>query len=205
MNLKQLVEAMDTQVLTGDIIGAFDQFAADNCVTLSGPNDMTNDKSQKLEVLGWFVQSMARTNRIERLATEIKEKDGLTLSEYIFEFTDHNGRNFNWHEVISRKWEDGKVVEEKYYTNLPVENPLTAKKAVAAKAPAATKAAPAKSTPAPKVAEKVAVKAAPKAAEKVAKTAVKVEKAAPAPVAKKATPAADKKSAVKTTKTVKAK
>ena len=147
MNVRQLLDALDAQILRGDILGAFDQFFADDCVTFASDNDMTRGKAEKMQSLRWFFDGMARTNRIERLGTQI---DGdISLSEFIFDFTDRNGQNHTWHEVIRRRWQDGRVVEERYFTDLANDNPLqpgaqpgaepaakpaTRKKAAAAKA-----------------------------------------------------------------------
>ena len=113
MNLNQLVEAVDAQVLTGDIINAFDQFAAENCTTLSTPQDKTHTKAQKLEVLRWFFDNVASINRIERPAFVVKG-DNQTESQFVFDFTNRQGNPMVFSEVIRRTWAKGKIVEELY-------------------------------------------------------------------------------------------
>ncbi|MDX2278794.1 MAG: DUF4332 domain-containing protein [Saprospiraceae bacterium] len=112
MELKQLLEAVDTQVLTGDIIGAFDQFAADHCVTLSNAQDKTHSKAQKIEALRWFFDNVASINRIERPASLIHQNT--TESEFLFDFTSRSGNPMVYTEVIRRTWENGQIVEEQY-------------------------------------------------------------------------------------------
>lgn len=119
MTLQQLVEALDGQILEGDIMGAFSVYAADNCVTLSGPDDITRSKEQKMEALRWFFDNVARVNRIDRLS--YGAGDGVTFSEFTFDFTNRHGRQVVFHEVIRRRWQDGKVVEEKYFTAVPTD------------------------------------------------------------------------------------
>jgi hypothetical protein len=136
---------------------------------------------------------MVRTNRIERLKARV---DGdVSLSEFVFDFTDRAGKNHLWHEVIRRVWRDGKVVEEKYYLDLHHDNPLSE----TPKSEAPAKAAPAK-TEAPAKAPRSAAKAKPAKTEAPAKaprSAVKAEAAkteAPAKAtrsAAKAKPAAE--------------
>ena len=53
---------------------ALDAFAADNCVTLSNPQDKTQTKAQKLEILRWFFQNIASVNRIERLLETVRSR-----------------------------------------------------------------------------------------------------------------------------------
>lgn len=159
MTLQQLVDALDAQVVKGDIIAAFDKFAADNCATLSTTADKTHSKAQKLDALQWFFNNVATANRIERLAAKVG-KD-VTDSQFVFDFTDKLGNRLVFNEVIRRTWKGDKVVEEQYLMNQTIENEQPAAAAAPAKKPAAKKAA----APA---AEK-------KAAPKAAKTTVKAD------------------------------
>lgn len=174
MELKKLVEAIDAQVLAGDIIGAFDQFAADNCVTLSNPSDKTINKAQKLEALRWFFNNVATINRIERPAVKIG--DAITESQFVFDFSNRQGEPLQYSEVIRRTWKNGKLIEEQYLLGETIDF----------SEPAAA------ATPAAKAAK------APKA------TAKKAEVKADIPVAEKKTaakPVTEKKPAVKSAKT----
>ncbi len=129
MTVKQLVEALDAEVLKGNIAQAFERFAAEDCVTWSNPTQKTTSKAQKLEILGWFFQNIASINRIERPAVQV---DGdVTLSQFVFDFTNRQGENLVYEEVIRRVWKDGQVVEEQYLLNQTLE---TEKKPAAKKA-----------------------------------------------------------------------
>lgn len=213
MKLQQLAEALDAQILKGDIVGAFETFAAENCVTKSNPQDITNTKSQKLEILGWFFSNIAATNRIERLAFQVG--DNTSESQFVFEFVTKQGQPLVYNEVIRRTWADGKVVEEQYLLNQTITAPKKAaaikpsKKAAAPEVqPAAAKpavaAAPKAAKPVAKAAAKPAVKAEPKAAKPVAKAAakpaVKAEPKAAKTVKAAAAPKADKAATAKSDK-----
>lgn len=183
MELKKLVEALDAQIVKGDIVGAFEKFAADNCVTYSNTADKTHTKAQKLEVLGWFVQNIATANRIELIASKIGKNT--TDSQFVFDFSDRQGNKLVYNEIIRRTWNAGKVVEELYLLDqtldnndvAPTEAKVPAAKPVAAKTQAAKPAKTAKTTEAPAATKVPAEK--PLAAKKpAAKTAPKV---APAP------------------------
>ena len=156
MTLKQLVDALDAQVVKGDIIAAFDKFAADSCVTFSSPTDKTQSKAQKMEALQWFFNNIATTNRIERLASKVGKTT--TDSQFVFDFTDKSGNRLVFNEVIRRNWKGDLIVEEQYLMGQTIESETPA--------PAAA-AAPAKKTTAKKPAEPAADK---KPAAKSAKT-----------------------------------
>lgn len=160
MKLQQLVDALDAQILKGDIVGAFETFAADNCVTSSNEADKTTSKAQKAEALRWFMNQIAQTNRIERFAVQLVS-DNTTDSQFVFDFTNNHGESMVYNEVIRRTWNNGKLVEELYLMGQTLEAAKPAKKATAKKSaePAADK----------------------KPATKSAKT--QAEKSAPAPVA----------------------
>lgn len=154
MTLKQLVEAIDAQILTGDILGAFDTFAADNCVTLSAPDDITTSKAQKMEALNWFFSNVASVNRIERLGYTVGKDT--TDSRFVFEFINRQGSPMVYDEVIRRTWKNGKLVEEQYLLGQTlVENAPSA-----AAAPKATKTNAASKAAEPKADAKPAAKSA---------------------------------------------
>ncbi|MBU6340485.1 MAG: DUF4332 domain-containing protein [Bacteroidetes bacterium] len=119
MELKQLLEAVDNQVLAGDIIGAFDQFAADHCITMSTPQDKTSSKAQKMDALRWFFENIESINRIERTATQII--GNVTESEFVFDFTARQGNPMSYQEVIRRVWENGQIIEEHYLIGQSVD------------------------------------------------------------------------------------
>lgn len=167
MTLNQLVDALDAQVVKGDIIAAFDKFAADNCVTLSTPNDKTTSKAQKMEALRWFFDGIASVNRIERLATKVGKDT--TDSQFVFDFTSKSGNQMVFSEVIRRTWKNDQVVQEQYLmgASLETEKPAAVKKAVATKKaePVADKKPATKKSAEPTAAKKPADK---KASEPVA-------------------------------------
>ncbi|HMX41139.1 MAG TPA: hypothetical protein PK971_05365 [Saprospiraceae bacterium] len=179
MNLTQLVEAVDAMIIKGDIISAFDQFAADQCATLSSPQDKTQTKAQKLEALRWFFSNVASVNRIERPAFAVVN-DHVTDSQFVFDFTNRQGQDMVFTEVIRRTWANGKIVEELYLMGQNLENthqPAASKAKASTKTIAKTAAEkPVKTTTAKKSAEPVA---APKAAAKTTKTTI-AEPVAPA-------------------------
>ncbi|MFN4255768.1 MAG: hypothetical protein ACK4Q5_12255 [Saprospiraceae bacterium] len=190
MDLKNLVEALDAKVVSGDILGAFNQFFADDVKTLSGQHDVTTTKAQKAEILGWFLSGVAKINRIERPAFNVK--GDVTESQFVFDFTGTHGNPMVYSEVIRRTWKNGKVVEELYLLDQTLEAP---KAAPAAKKAAAAPKAEAKEAAQPKAAPVKKAAAAPKTAEAAAPKAAEATKAA-APkkaAAKTAAPKASKK------------
>lgn len=159
MKLQQQLESLDARILAGDILGAFDEFFADTCITHSNPQDITYSKAQKAEALRWFFSNISSFNRIERLASQVDATE--TRSQFVFDFTNRQGQPMVFSEVIRRVWQDGKVVEEQYLLNESLPTQPAKAAAPAAKAPSApkksnsdaekpTKATAQKAAPAPK-------------------------------------------------------
>lgn len=176
MKLQQQLEKLDARVLSGDIVGAFDEFFADNCITHSNPKDITRTKTQKTEALRWFFDSIGNINRIERLGSQAGDTE--TYSQFVFDFSDRWGNPLVFHEVIRRVWADGKVVEEQYLMGESLENlaPVKATKTSAATAKKAT-------SDAEKPTKAAAEKAAPAVKKAAAPKQTPAQKAAAAPVA----------------------
>jgi predicted flap endonuclease-1-like 5' DNA nuclease len=165
MDLKQLVEAVDARVIAGDVIGAFEQFAADQCITHSTPDDITRSKAEKLEGLRWFFSNVAHINRIERPAFNVVGNNE-THSQFAFDFTNHQGEQLLYNEVIRRVWNNGQIVEEQYLLGQTLAP--AAKKAASKKAEAAADVKPAATAAAKKATTPAAKKEAPAKAKKTA-------------------------------------
>ncbi len=149
MTVKQLVEALDAEVVKGNIVDAFERFAAEDCVTWSDAHNKTTSKAHKLEILGWFFQNIARINRIERPAVQVE--GNVTLSQFVFDFTNRQGESLVYQEVIRRVWKDGKVAEEQYLLNevLPSAKKTAVKKSAASPQPQEVSAPAVEPAPAP--------------------------------------------------------
>ncbi len=42
--------------------------------------------------------------------------DNVTMSEFTFDLTQTDGIRILWNEVLRRRWQDGLVINERYYT-----------------------------------------------------------------------------------------
>lgn len=113
MELKQAVTQLDEMVLQGQFLEATEQFFHPNVVVHSSPADVVVGKQGKLEATRLFLDTIGTVNEITLHNQSVG--DGVTMSEFTFDFTQHNGNHLAWHEVIRRMWRDGLVIDEKYY------------------------------------------------------------------------------------------
>lgn len=113
-DLKANVEALDGQILAGDILGAVETFFHPDVETQEGNADaVTRGKAAKLEQLQAFFAGIAEVNAIARHSYAVGE--GVTMSEFTFDLTRTDGSRILWNEVLRRQWQDGLVISERYY------------------------------------------------------------------------------------------
>jgi hypothetical protein len=114
MNLNNQVQKMDAMVAQGAIVDAVKAFFADNATTSDYGNVITTGKNQMVEKMEGFAGSIAKVNGIQHHYTIIGE--GVTASEFTFDFDMKDGSKIYWHEIIRRVWnEEGLVINEEYF------------------------------------------------------------------------------------------
>ncbi len=114
MTLKEKVENMDRLVLTGKFVEAVEQFFHPDAIVHSAHADRKSGKETKIESLKTFFNGIRQINHIKLHSYAVG--DDVTMSEFTFDFTSVYGSPVTWHEVIRRRWKDGLVYDEKYFT-----------------------------------------------------------------------------------------
>lgn len=110
--MKDQLKKLDKLIARGEIMNAFEKYFAEDVTTHSDAGDESVGKAQKREFLQGFFGNMHDTNRITLHGNII---DGDTsYSSFTFEFTNLQGENLVWNEIIQRKWKDNLVVDEYY-------------------------------------------------------------------------------------------
>lgn len=114
MNLKNKVEEMDAMVAQGDIVNAVKNFFADNATTSDYGAATTTGKAEMVSKMEGFSGSIAKVNGITLHNTIVG--DGVSASEFTFDFDMKDDSKIYWHEIIRRKWNAaGEVVNEEYF------------------------------------------------------------------------------------------
>lgn len=115
MNLKSQVEKMDAMVARGDILNAIKVFFAEDAATSDYGDTTTIGKAALVAKMESFLEDIAVVNGITLHRTIVG--DGVSASEFTFDFDMKDGSNIYWHEIIRRVWNsDGLVVYEKYFS-----------------------------------------------------------------------------------------
>jgi hypothetical protein len=113
-DLQTLETKLNALIGKGEMIEAVEQYYADDCTYQEGnqPPRTGGKKSQK-EYLSNLFKTVKTVNALTLHGQSIG--DGITMSEWTFNLTTNNGPIL-WNEVLRRRWQDGKVVSERYYT-----------------------------------------------------------------------------------------
>ena len=114
MDIKTQVQKIDAIVRQGAIVDAVKEFFADNATTSDYGGGTTNKKSEMIQKMEGFVNSIEKVNGITQHQSIV---DGnVSASEFTFDFDMKDGNKIYWHEIIRRVWNDeGKVIEEEYF------------------------------------------------------------------------------------------
>ena len=113
-DLTTLETQLNTLIQKGEMIPATVQFYADDCVYQEGNQaPRTGGKAAHVEYLTNFFKTITAVNAIQQHSQAIG--NGVTISEWTFDLATTNGPVL-WNEVLRRRWNNGKVVSERFYT-----------------------------------------------------------------------------------------
>lgn len=113
-DLKTLETELNAMIAKGNMVEATEQFYADDCKFQEGNQPpRAGGRTDQMEYLAAFFKTVKAVNAIILHHQTIG--DGVTLSEWTFDLSTDNGPIL-WNEVLRRRWTNGKVVSERFYT-----------------------------------------------------------------------------------------
>ena len=113
MTLREKLNDLDNLICEGKFLEAVEKHFHPRVVCLSNHDDVVIGKEDKLISMQNYKDAIARINSIS--IRQQATGDNLTMSEFIFDITYKFGKRSIKEEVIRRTWEDGMVIEERYY------------------------------------------------------------------------------------------
>lgn len=113
-DLQILETELNALIQKGEMVQATEQFYADNCIYQEGNQaPRTGGKAGHVQYLTNFFKTVQKVNALTLHSQTIG--DGVAMSEWTFDLATTNGPVL-WNEVLRRRWENGKVVSERFYT-----------------------------------------------------------------------------------------
>lgn len=115
MNIETLENSLNAQILSGDILGAFDKYYAEDVVMQENSAEPTAGKAANREREIQFVNSVQDFHSARVLSSAIK--GDTSLSEWEMDVTFQGGARVTMAQVAVRTWKDGQVARERFYYN----------------------------------------------------------------------------------------
>ena len=112
-SVQQLDEQLNQRILAGDILGAFEEFYADDVVMQENTLDPFVGKAVNRDREKAFVDSLAEVHSAKLVGSAVS--GDRSYSEWFMDVTFKNGQRYPMQQVASRQWKDGKVVHERFY------------------------------------------------------------------------------------------
>lgn len=112
--LAALENQLNQLILEGRALEAFERFYAEGIVMQENTAPPVVGKPRNREREQAFFGSI-EVAKVQLLGSAVA--DGLTYSEWIYELSFKDGRKICMTEVSARRWQDGLVINERFYYN----------------------------------------------------------------------------------------
>ena len=108
-------QQLNKQILTGDFPGAFEKFYADDVVMQENDEAPRNGKPACRKAEEEFIASVEQFHGAKLLGSAVN--GDTSFSEWEYDMTFKGGNRVKMTEVSARRWQNGKVVSERFYYN----------------------------------------------------------------------------------------
>lgn len=113
-NVRKNVEALNQEILNGNILGAFDKYYAENCVMQENAKEPREGKKANRDYEEQFVNAVEAWHDAKVLSVAADEENQTAAVEWHMEFT-MGGNRVTRRQVAIQQWDGDKIVQEKFY------------------------------------------------------------------------------------------
>ncbi|HEX9951555.1 MAG TPA: nuclear transport factor 2 family protein [Rubricoccaceae bacterium] len=114
-SIRESVDALNARILSGDILGAFEDLYADDLVMTDAGQEPRVGKDVNRQYEEAFVNGLTEFRGAEVKAVAVDEATGKAFIEWHFDFTHSAYGSQTYDQVAVQTWRDGKVAEERFY------------------------------------------------------------------------------------------
>lgn len=108
-------QQLNQQILAGDFQGAFEKFYADDVVMQENEEEPRQGKAACRKFEQEFLDSVEKLNGAKLLGSAVNGDTSYSEWEYDMTFKGDNRAKMT--QVSARRWQNGKVVSERFYYN----------------------------------------------------------------------------------------
>ncbi len=115
MSLHDDVNALNSMILQGQIMEAFDKYYADDLVMQENNGEPRVGKATNRAYEEAFVNGLTAFNGAEVKALAVNEEDGTVMVQWWMAFTHKDYGDIDRHQVCVQRWKDGQIVHERFF------------------------------------------------------------------------------------------
>ena len=115
IEVNALDEQLNKQILSGDVLPAFERFYADDVVMQENSEEPRVGKDVNRKVEQEFLSSVEQFHGAKLLGSAANQD--ISYSEWEYDMTFKGGKRMKLNQVAARRWSNGKVVHERFYYN----------------------------------------------------------------------------------------
>ena len=117
-SIRENVEELNSMVLQGDILGAFDKFYADDVVMQDNETPLREGKSNCRQFEEGFVNGITEFRGAKVGNILVSEDAGVSVVEWEFDYTHKEWGVRKYTQVSIQRWKGDQIVMEKFvYSN----------------------------------------------------------------------------------------
>jgi ketosteroid isomerase-like protein len=113
MDLKELVTDLNSMILRGNALEAFEKYYAEDVVMQENELPPTIGKDANRERERDFFSKVVEFRGADVKAVAIG--DGVSMVEWFFDYTHKDWGRRAYHQVSVQRWKNGKIVNERFY------------------------------------------------------------------------------------------
>lgn len=113
--LEKQVRSFVELVTTGRTVEAIEKFYAEDATVFENRELARAGRSECAAEERRMLASQPELPRIRAVHVAVNEADGVAFIEWLIRFTSPKGRPMRLEEVAVQKWENGLIVEERFY------------------------------------------------------------------------------------------
>jgi hypothetical protein len=115
IEVNALDEQLNKQIQSGDVLGAFERFYADDVVMQENSDEPRVGKDVNRKAEQEFLSSVEQFHGANLLGSAANQD--ISYSEWEFDITLKGGTRVKTAQVAARRWRNGKIVHERFYYN----------------------------------------------------------------------------------------
>ena len=115
MSFKKELYDLNQMLLDGKLLEAFDKYCHDDVLMQENNEPPRIGKAENYAFEKAFVDAIATWNDIQIKAVTMNEEEGISMIVFFFDVTYKDGTRYAREQVTLQRWQDGKVMEERFY------------------------------------------------------------------------------------------